>query len=266
MKTQAINNAIFKASISRNTPSMKLACSYLEKHQNNQPPYANTKTELELFKLIENALEQHPSKEVLYINRHFDDRFFWNERSSINSSQIKLNDVEPIRFDSIAGELGIIRRILDPENKDMFNKLLGVEHSDKYDTWWNKHISPIWNNINRLYRENPEIEPNITDAQYNDCFRKQIDIYDSEYANKKNKDSTLDYDYDYDYVVDVEKEAYATIKVALSIILGTALIIGSLFPRKQNVQQTKEIVTTPIKDSLNKTYQDSLGLTKRFVK
>ena len=32
----------------------------------------------------------------------------------------------------------------------MFNLLMGLEHSRKYDAWWEKHISPIWNQINNI--------------------------------------------------------------------------------------------------------------------
>jgi hypothetical protein len=57
---------------------------------------------------------------------------------------------------------------------NMFNLLMGLEHSRKYDAWWEKHISPIWDQINILYRENPKIFPSVSDKAYNDCFRKQI--------------------------------------------------------------------------------------------
>ena len=176
---QQDNNQNFSAKINKNTPAMKIACSYMERCKDLQPPYANTKIELQLFNLIEKALKKHPSKEIIDINRIHKNQYFWGERETISSSKALFTDVEPVRDDSIAGELGVIRRILDPENKDMFNALMGFEHVNKYDTWWGKHISPIWNQINNLYRENPRIAPSISDSKYNECFRKQIDIYET---------------------------------------------------------------------------------------
>ena len=186
MKVQAINtnnyqqnNTSFTAKINKNTPAMRLACSYMEKCRDLQPPYANTKVELQLFNLIEKAFNEHPSGETLNINRFHKFQYpLWGERESISSSKACFTDSEPVRDDSIAGELGVIRRILDPENKNMFNLLMGLEHSSKYDAWWEKHISPIWDQINILYRENPKIFPSVSDKAYNDCFRKQIDVYD----------------------------------------------------------------------------------------
>ena len=176
---QQNNNQTFKAKINKNTPAMKIACSYMERCKDLQPPYANTKVELQLFNLIENAFSKHPSKEVLDINRiHIRKFLLWAERETIRTSKASFIDSEPVRDDSIAGELGAIRRILDPENKTMFNALMGFEHADKYDTWWEKHISPIWSQINNLYRENPRIFPSVSDQTYNDCFKKQVDIYD----------------------------------------------------------------------------------------
>ena len=181
MKINSIkqNNQNFKAKINKNTPAIKMACSYLECCKNLQPPYANTKVESHLFYLIEKALEKHPSNENLDINRVYKKQYFWGERETISSSKASFIDVEPVRDDSVAGELGIIRRILDPENKDMFNSLMGLEHANIYDAWWEKYISPIWNQVNNLYRENPKIFPNISDKTYNDCFKKQIDIYEA---------------------------------------------------------------------------------------
>ena len=175
---QQNNNQNFKAKINKNTPAMKIACSYMERCKDLQPPYANTKVKLQLFNLIEKALKKHPSKEIIDIKRIHKKQYFWGERETISSSKAFFTDVEPVRDDSIGGELGVLRRILDPENKDMFNSLMGLEHADKYNTWWEKHISPIWNQINNLYRENPRIAPSISDSKYNECFRKQIDIYE----------------------------------------------------------------------------------------
>ena len=186
------NKVNFEAKINKNTPAIKLACSYMERCKDLQPPYANTKVELQLFNLIDQAFDKHPSKETLNINRiHRYHYPLWGERETISSSKAYFIDGEPVRDDSIAGELGVIRRILDPENKTMFNALMGFEHADKYDTWWEKHIAPVWNQINNLYRENPRIFPNISDKTYNNCFQNQIDIYDRLHALPKSNVKTV---------------------------------------------------------------------------
>lgn len=262
MKIQSINhnNSGFKASINKNTPEMDLAISYMEKCKDNEFPYANTKTELELFGLIEKALEKHPSKEVLNIGRILDNRFFWNERATISSNRAKFVDVEPIRDDSIGGELGIIRRILDPANKDMFNRLMGLEFAGKYDKWWGKNIAPIWPQVNDLYRENPKIEPNITDQQYNTCFRKQIDIYSSPFLNRPSKPQSEE-------VIKVNNKESSNIGYyCLAAIFATAILIGCLMPSKKAIQEQQTKIATSIKDSLNKISNDTIDLTKKFIK
>lgn len=258
----------FKASINKNTSAMKTACAYMERCKDYEPPYANTKTELELFRLIEKALAKHPSKEVLNITRIIDNRFFWNERALIKSSKASFVDVEPVRDDSIAGELGVIRRILDPENKDMFNRLMGLEFSSKYDKWWNKNISPIWENINSLYRENPEIEPNIDDSEYNECFRKQIDIYESQYLSKTDGNQ-----------VKSKKETTNPTAIGkafdrsglMVLIVGFAVMLSGIYALRQhaahkNMQQQNKNITTIVTDSLHKLSADTLDLTKMIIK
>lgn len=264
MKVQSANdmNFAFKASINKNTPAMKIACAYMEKCKDYEFPYKDTKTELDLFESIEKALAKHPSKEVLNIYRYNDKRFFWDERALIKSTKASLVDVEPVRDDSIAGELGIIRRILDPENKEMFNRLVGAEHSNKYDNWWKKNIAPIWENINSLYRENPAIEPSITDSQYNECFRNQIDIYESSYLNKKNE-GNLNVDELNDFKD--TKQVISSFIFAMLFVLGTIFFINKVISNK-NVQQSQEAIKTVVKDSLNKLSHDSLDLTKSFIK
>lgn len=256
----------FKASINKNTSSMKTACAYMEKHKNQEFPYKDTKTELELFNSIEKALAKHPSKEVLNITRIIDNRFFWNERALIKSTKASFVDVEPVRDDSIAGELGVIRRILDPENKKMFNELMGLEFSRNYDKWWNKHISPIWNSINNLYRENPAIEPNISDSEYNECFRKQIDIYDSQFLSKTNEKNKIGNNKD----ANNSKGKAFDASGLHTLILGFAIVMGVMYVLRNNTKpqniKTPNITTTTIKDSVNKLNNDTLDLTKNFLK
>jgi len=256
----------FKASINKNTSSMKTACAYMEKHKNQEFPYKDTKTELELFNSIEKALAKHPSKEVLNITRIIDNRFFWNERALIKSTKASFVDVEPVRDDSIAGELGVIRRILDPENKEMFNKLMGVEFSGKYDKWWSKHISPIWKNINSLYRENPKIEPNINDSEYNECFRKQIDIYDSQFLSKTNEKNKADSNKDANNSKGKDFDASGL----HALILGFAIVMGVMYALRSNIKhqsiKTQDVTITAIKDSVNKLSNDTIDLTKKFLK
>ena len=71
----------------------------------------------------------------------------------MESSRAAFIDTEPARSDSIAPIKNIFRRILDPENKNQFNKLVGEEYAPVYNSWWEENIAPIWKDIDENFRE-----------------------------------------------------------------------------------------------------------------
>ena len=71
----------------------------------------------------------------------------------------------------------ILRKIIDPENKQMFHKLVGNEHESMYNAWWNKNIKPIWGGVKKTFNEGDTC-PNISRKQYNKNFRQEVDIAD----------------------------------------------------------------------------------------
>ena len=71
----------------------------------------------------------------------------------MESSRAAFIDTEPARSDSIAPIFNIFRRILDSENKKQFNRLVGEEHAPIYESWWKENIAPIWEDINKNFRE-----------------------------------------------------------------------------------------------------------------
>ena len=92
------------------------------------------------------AFEKHPSKEEIVPDIYYIKGALYNARGSLTSSKITLVDTEPARSDSIAPILNIFRRILNPENKTSFNKLVGEEYTSEYENWWKNNIEPV--NIN----------------------------------------------------------------------------------------------------------------------
>ena len=133
---------------SANNPtfSARLACgrSHVKNFLNSNSIDLNSK---EMVIKIANALEKHPSDAVVKIDI-IKKSGFYGTRGSVTSRFATYKDVEPVQNDGKTPIKNILRRILDPENKDCFNKLVGEKHSNIYNTWWDENIAPIWNEIN----------------------------------------------------------------------------------------------------------------------
>jgi hypothetical protein len=97
---------------------------------------------------------------------------FWGARGVIETKYAKLIDVEPANQNRTHPIKNILRRILDPENKEKFNQLMGGKQDDIYDAWWAENISPIWDDINSTFREKTFFNGNY-DREFNKDYAKQ---------------------------------------------------------------------------------------------
>ena len=126
-----------------------------------------------LLEGVINAFEKHPSmiKVKTSINNSAG---FWGARGVIETKFAKLVDVEPANQNKTHPIKNILRRILDPENKEKFNQLMGGKHNDKYDAWWSENVAPIWDRINSTFREKTFFEGNY-DKEFNSDFQAQVE-------------------------------------------------------------------------------------------
>lgn len=176
MHVQAVNNynnqQKFGAKVAIITEDMKIFMDYLGRYTKAEKPWYNSAKDLELTNKIFDAFEKHPSKEVIIPDvAYFKDTLF-NARGTIKSSKAAFIDTEPARSDSIAPIFNIFRRILDPENKKQFNKLVGETHTPIYESWWKENIAPIWEDINKNFRETTFFKKNY-DKKFNADFNRE---------------------------------------------------------------------------------------------
>ena len=164
-------NPTFKANVVR-TKVLSETFEYMEKHSNPPKGWHDCSTELRLTKKIIKALKKHPAKENIEIEQTHRYGELFNARGVISSGKATLIDTEPARSDSIAPVLNIMRRIIDPQNKKSFNKLMGEEFSKDYQPWWDKNIRPIWSKVNSEFREETCFEGN-RDSHFNKKFNSQ---------------------------------------------------------------------------------------------
>ena len=164
----------YKANVSK-TKVLKNTMEHMEKYSTATGDWYNTAEDLKLTKKIIKAFKKHPSHELVMIGETFRYGEMFNARGVISSSKATLIDTEPARSDSIAHVLNIMRRIIDPENKQSFNKLMGEEYSKDYQPWWDKNIKPIWGAVNERFRESTFFEGNH-DAQFNRDFNAQSGV------------------------------------------------------------------------------------------
>ena len=148
---------------------------YMERYSNPPKGFYDNSKDLKLTKRIIKAFKSHPSKEDIVVDTFYRKNELFNARGVVSSSKVTLTDTEPARSDSIAPTKNILRRILDPANKNSFNRLVGEEHSGIYENWWNKNIKPIWNDVNDRFRESTCFEGN-RDREFNIRFNKQIGV------------------------------------------------------------------------------------------
>ena len=124
-------------------------------------------------KIIE-AFQKHPSDVFIRTSNKYKSQLY-GVRGTISSRNITLTDVEPV-CDNLSGVMNVLRRILNPENKDCFNALVGKKHQDIYNSWWEENISPIWKKINSEFRGKTFYTGNY-DTEFNEDFRSQKEVF-----------------------------------------------------------------------------------------
>lgn len=177
MHVQAVNNynnqQKFGAKVAIVTEDMKIFMDYLGRYTKAEKPLYNSAKDLELTNRIFDAFEKHPSKEVIIPDVTYFRNTLFNARGTIESSKVAFIDTEPARSDSgTAPIFNIFRRILDPENKKQFNRLVGEEHAPIYENWWKENIAPIWEDINHNFRETTFFKKNY-DKEFNADFNRE---------------------------------------------------------------------------------------------
>lgn len=176
MQVQAVNNynnqQKFEAKVAIATEDMKVFMDYLGRYTKAEKPWYNSAKDLELTNKIFDAFEKHPSKEVIIPDVAYFRNTLFNARGTLESSKAAFIDTEPARSDSIAPIKNIFRRILDPENKKQFNRLVGEKHASVYESWWKENIAPIWEDINHNFRESTFFEKNY-DRKFNADFNRE---------------------------------------------------------------------------------------------
>ena len=164
------------------------------KYNKGRKGYHDTTKELKLVKRIEKAFDAHPSETTLRISEIYQNGYSFGNRGMVESEFDRLVDVEPSREDEFGAIEHLFRKLLNPGNKDLFNKLMGAGYENKYDAWWNMYIRPIWNDIVETFREETiEASKNhpVWDEQMNIEFRnRNIEIMEPE-PPKQRKGSTL---------------------------------------------------------------------------
>ena len=189
MKVQSINNQSnnqnFCARIVVQTEDMKNFMDYIKRYTHSNKGSYNSTKDLALTRKIFDAFEKHPSQEEIIPDIAYIKGTLFNARGTLQSSRAAFIDTEPARSDSIAPIQNIFRRILDPENKESFNKLVGEEHSSVYDSWWKEHIAPIWKDINKSFREETLFHENY-DKEFNADFNRESGKIEDFFKQKDN--------------------------------------------------------------------------------
>ncbi len=163
----------FKAKINLNSTGVREYTEYLSQCIDAPKGYFRSNKNIELFNKICEAFEKHPSSEIIETSVFYRYGELFNARGVVKTSKAKITDVEPSRSDDGTGPMeNLFRKLLNPANKMVFNKLLGKEHSGVYRSWWNENIQPIWDDINITYIFEP-LEGNLTQKDYNLFFNMQ---------------------------------------------------------------------------------------------
>lgn len=167
-------NQNFGARINLNSRGIREYTEYLDRCKDAPKGYFCSNKNIKLFKSICKAISRHPSPEVIDADVYYRKGELFNARGVLETSKKRIVDVEPSRSDDGTAPMeNLFRKLLNPENKDVFNSLLGKEYEGAYDKWWNKNIKPLWQNIRETYKME-EILHGVTEQDYNKAFRKQV--------------------------------------------------------------------------------------------
>ncbi len=168
------NTPSFGAKINLNSRGVAEYCQYLDHCKDSPAGWFSSNKHIALFSKICDAFEKHPSNEILNTDVKYVKGCF-NARGVVDTSRGRIVDIEPSRSDDGQGPMEFLfRKLLDRDNKNIFNKLLGEEHSSVYDEWWNKNIKPIWNDVSNLYRVDKTTGLERTESDYNLMFKDQF--------------------------------------------------------------------------------------------
>ena len=165
----------FKAKINLKSSGIAEYCDYLERCKDAPRGCFSSNRNISLFSKICKAFENHPSEEVIETKVVYRKGELFNARGVLETNRGKITDIEPSRSDDGTGPMEyLFRKLLHPDNKKIFNGLLGEEYSNIYLKWWNKNIKPIWKEINELYKIDNTIADNLSEKEFNQLFRKQF--------------------------------------------------------------------------------------------
>lgn len=167
--------------------------TYLQYYKGREG-YHDTTKELKLVKKIEKAFNAHPSDATLRISEVHKNGHLFGSRGMVESEFDRLVDVEPSREDGFGAIEHLLRKVLNPLNKDLFNRLIGEGYEYKYDMWWSKHIRPIWNDIVETFREETVSESEnhpLWDEKMNILFRERNAESVDTQLPQQNKDLTV---------------------------------------------------------------------------
>ena len=149
----------FKAKIV-GTQDLTELTNYLNKYVDAPLSCYNSANDLKLFKKVSDALIAFPTDAELKFTKIYRPGELYNARGIVESQYAKLTDTEPARTNSVVPILNIMKRILNPNNSEQFDKLMGNNDNNLRIKWWDEHIAPIWESIkfnfyeDTIYRRN----------------------------------------------------------------------------------------------------------------
>lgn len=153
MKIEPIkqHNLNFKAEIS-STKALDRAINYMSEHR-MRPGQKDLTDHHYLWQKIGYAILNHPSKYGLFTTIEHNKKYT-HVRGVIKSFSGRINgpDVEGKNY--LTAVLRVWRDFLNPENKDIFNRIIGKAYEKDYQQWWDNFIAPYWKEIDKLYKEN----------------------------------------------------------------------------------------------------------------
>ena len=165
----------FKAKVNLKSSGIAEYCSYLQRCKDAPRGCFSSNHNIDLFSKICKAFENHPSEEVIETKVIYRNGELFNARGMLETSRGKITDIEPSRSDDGTGPMEyLFRKVLNPDNRKIFNSLLGEEYSNIYPKWWNENIKPLWNEINELYKIDTTIVDNPSEKEFNRIFRTQF--------------------------------------------------------------------------------------------
>ena len=153
MKVSAIqnNNQLFGAKIAE-MPRLNSVVQYMSEHR-MRPGKTDYTEHFYLWKKIEYAILNHPSDVELFT----DVRYFQGKKPKvvgiIKSDKAEITNSDSDRIYNITKVLNIWHDFLNPDNKKVFNRIMGKEYKDKYQPWWDTFIAPYWKDIQKFYKD-----------------------------------------------------------------------------------------------------------------